>query len=177
MEKPAHTQFPIHELLARRWIPHAFDERPIGADLLRTLFEAARWAPSSDNEQPWRFVVANEDETDWNRLFDCLTEAVLPGAAAGTWITAPESPADRRIDICRAMGKSHRITGLPTLFVTACREIAESPGGARGGARGEADLKQSVDRPSGESARRHAAQLHVGESQRRIHNCSRSAHE
>jgi hypothetical protein len=41
MEKPAHTQFPIHELLAHRWIPRAFDERPIGGDLLRTLFEAA----------------------------------------------------------------------------------------------------------------------------------------
>jgi len=75
MEKPAHTQFPIHELVARRWSPRAFDERPIGADLLRTLFEAARWAPSSNNEQPWRFVVASkENETDWNRLFDCLTE-------------------------------------------------------------------------------------------------------
>ena len=85
MEKPAHAQFPIHELLARRWSPRAFDERPIGAGLLRTLFEAARWAPSSNNEQPWRFVIANkEDETDWNRSFDCLTEAVLPGAAAGT---------------------------------------------------------------------------------------------
>src|SRR5690348_18096842 len=49
MEKPAHAQFPIHELVARRWSPRAFDERPIGADLLRTLFEAARWAPSSNN--------------------------------------------------------------------------------------------------------------------------------
>ena len=75
MEKPAHVQFPIHELIARRWSPRAFDERPIEADLLRTLFEAARWAPSSNNEQPWRFVVASkENGTDWNRLFDCLTE-------------------------------------------------------------------------------------------------------
>ena len=75
MEKPARTQFPIHELIARRWSPRAFDERPIELDLLRTLFEAARWAPSSNNEQPWRFVVARkENEADWNRLFDCLTE-------------------------------------------------------------------------------------------------------
>jgi nitroreductase len=75
MEKPAHTQFPIHELVARRWSPRAFDERPLGVDLLRTLFEAARWAPSSNNEQPWRFIVADkENETDWNRLFDCLTD-------------------------------------------------------------------------------------------------------
>ena len=75
MEKPAHIQFPIHELVARRWSPRAFDERPIGADLLRTLFEAARWAPSSNNEQPWRFIVACKDhKEDWDRLFDCLLE-------------------------------------------------------------------------------------------------------
>ncbi len=75
MQKLAHTQFPIHDLLARRWSPRAFDERTIDAGLLQTLFEAARWAPSSNNEQPWRFIVASkENETDWNRLFDCLTE-------------------------------------------------------------------------------------------------------
>ncbi len=75
MEKPAQTEFPIHDLLARRWSPRAFDERLVAPDTLRTLFEAARWAPSSSNEQPWRFIVATKDhETDWNRLFDCLAE-------------------------------------------------------------------------------------------------------
>ncbi|OQW31489.1 MAG: nitroreductase [Nitrospira sp. SG-bin1] len=75
MEKPAPTQRHIHELLARRWSPRAFDERLVDADTLRTLFEAARWAPSSNNEQPWRFVMASKDhEADWNRLFDCLAE-------------------------------------------------------------------------------------------------------
>ncbi|MDF0676966.1 MAG: nitroreductase family protein [Nitrospira sp.] len=76
MEKPAHTQYPIHDLLAWRWSSRAFDERPIGSDLLRTLFEAARWAPSSNNEQPWRFIVASkhDHETEWKRLFDCLAE-------------------------------------------------------------------------------------------------------
>lgn len=76
MEKPAHPQFPIHDLLARRWSPRAFDERPIDADTLHSLFEAARWAPSSNNEQPWRFIVASKkgDEANWKRLFDCLVE-------------------------------------------------------------------------------------------------------
>jgi nitroreductase len=75
MEKPAKMDIPIHDLLARRWSPRAFDERPVGADTLRTLFEAVRWAPSSSNEQPWRFIVAAKDhETEWNRLFDCLVE-------------------------------------------------------------------------------------------------------
>ena len=75
MEKPAETDAPIHDLLARRWSPRAFDERLVESDTLRTLFEAARWAPSSSNEQPWRFIVATKDrETEWNRLFSCLVE-------------------------------------------------------------------------------------------------------
>jgi nitroreductase len=75
MEKPAQPEFPIHELFIRRWSPRAFDERLVGAATLETLFEAARWAPSSNNEQPWRFIVATkEHETGWNRLFDCLME-------------------------------------------------------------------------------------------------------
>jgi nitroreductase len=75
VDQPAHTQFPIHDLLARRWSPRAFDERLVEADTLRTLFEAARWAPSSNNEQPWRFIVATkEHDAGWNRLFECLVE-------------------------------------------------------------------------------------------------------
>jgi hypothetical protein len=56
MEKPAETQVPIHDLLRRRWSPRAYDQWPIEIEKLRSLFEAARWAPSSNNEQPWRFL-------------------------------------------------------------------------------------------------------------------------
>lgn len=75
MEKLAKTDSPIHELLARRWSPRAFDERPIEPEPLRCLFEAARWAPSSSNEQPWRFVVATKaDQAAYDRLLACLLE-------------------------------------------------------------------------------------------------------
>ena len=75
MEKPADTQYPIHDALRRRWSPRAFDDRPIEPENLRSLFEAARWAPSSNNEQPWRFLVATkENATEYARLFDCLVE-------------------------------------------------------------------------------------------------------
>jgi nitroreductase len=75
MDKPANTQYPIHDLLRQRWSPRAFDDRPIEPEKLRSLFEAARWAPSSNNGQPWRFIVANKDyETEWNRLLACLVE-------------------------------------------------------------------------------------------------------
>lgn len=75
MEKPADTQYPIHDLIKRRWSPRAFSDQLVEAGKLRMLFEAARWAPSSNNEQPWRFIVATKDhETEWNRLLDCLVE-------------------------------------------------------------------------------------------------------
>jgi nitroreductase len=75
MEKPAETQSPIHDLLKRRWSPRTFGERLVEPDTLRSLFEAARWAPSSNNEQPWRFLVATkENKADWDRLFACLVE-------------------------------------------------------------------------------------------------------
>jgi nitroreductase len=73
MEKPAEVAHAIHDLIARRWSPRAFDERPVEPDKLKSLFEAARWAPSSDNEQPWRFILASKDSsTDYARLLACL---------------------------------------------------------------------------------------------------------
>lgn len=75
MEKPAETHAPIHDLLARRWSPRAFDERSVESNALNSLFEAARWAPSSSNEQPWRFVVATkENPAAYDRLLACLLE-------------------------------------------------------------------------------------------------------
>jgi len=64
MQKPAPTDHPIHNLLSHRWSPRAFDSRPIPADVLRSLFEAARWAPSSNNEQPWAYLVATKDHAE-----------------------------------------------------------------------------------------------------------------
>jgi nitroreductase len=76
MEKPADTQYPIHDLLRRRWSPRAFDDRPIEPEKLRSLFEAARWAPSSNNGQPWRFLAAAKENTaEYDRLFKCLVES------------------------------------------------------------------------------------------------------
>ncbi len=76
MDKPADTQYPIHDLLRHRWSPRAFDDRPIEPEKLRSLFEAARWAPSSNNGQPWRFLVATKDDkAGYDRLFNCLVKA------------------------------------------------------------------------------------------------------
>ncbi len=61
MEKLADTQVPIHELIRRRWSPRAFSELPVEPDKLLSLFEAARWAASASNEQPWAFLVATQE--------------------------------------------------------------------------------------------------------------------
>jgi nitroreductase len=81
MEKPAETQYPIHELLKRRWSPRAFSNRIVEPDTLRSLLEAARWAPSSYNEQPWSFIVATkQDPAEFARLLSCLVEGNIQWA-------------------------------------------------------------------------------------------------
>lgn len=73
--KRAHPHHPIHELIATRWSPYGFDSRPVAEGDLLSLFEAARWAASSYNEQPWRFIVAREEEpAEFDRLLTCLVE-------------------------------------------------------------------------------------------------------
>jgi nitroreductase len=64
MKNPAPTEYPVHELIRERWSPRAFSQKPISAEDLRSLFEAARWAPSSSNEQPWAFIVATRDDKE-----------------------------------------------------------------------------------------------------------------
>ncbi len=65
----------VHGLLERRYSPYAFSPRPVDAEKLRQMFEAARSAPSSFNEQPWRFVVARrEDSEGFGRLLDTLVD-------------------------------------------------------------------------------------------------------
>lgn len=75
MNKHVRTDHPIHELLQKRWSPRAFSAEPIDVATLRSLFEAARWAPSSYNEQPWAFLVARREQTeDFARLLETLVE-------------------------------------------------------------------------------------------------------
>jgi nitroreductase len=76
MEKPANADYPIHELLAKRWSPRVFADRAVETEKLRSMLEAARWAPSSFNEQPWSFILATKDQSeDFDRLAGCLVES------------------------------------------------------------------------------------------------------
>lgn len=65
----------LHEIINRRVSPRAFSEKQISEEQILDLFEAARWAPSSRNEQPWRFIFAEKcDETNFKKMSDILFE-------------------------------------------------------------------------------------------------------
>jgi nitroreductase len=69
------TDYPVHDLIASRWSPYSFADKSVSDEDLRSLFEAARWAPSSFNEQPWSYIVAKKEGADgFQRLLSCLVE-------------------------------------------------------------------------------------------------------
>ncbi|MDX6610823.1 MAG: hypothetical protein QOD75_9 [Blastocatellia bacterium] len=75
MEKPASASYPIEEEIKQRWSPRAFSDRMVEPEKLLSLWEAARWAPSSFNEQPWYFLVATKDnDADYQKMLACLVE-------------------------------------------------------------------------------------------------------
>jgi nitroreductase len=75
MDKAAVTEAPISDLIRRRWSPRAFDSRAVEPEKLRSVFEAARWAASSNNLQPWSYIVATRsDAENFARVLQCFNE-------------------------------------------------------------------------------------------------------
>ncbi len=73
MSKPAILDHPVHALIAERWSPVGFANRSVPPAELRSLLEAARWAPSAYNEQPWAYIVATREEPEaFAQLLGCL---------------------------------------------------------------------------------------------------------
>jgi len=71
--KRAKTTHSIADVLTKRWSPRSFSDKPVDTDKLNKLFEAARWAPSSYNEQPWSFFVATQSsEEAYKKLLEIL---------------------------------------------------------------------------------------------------------
>lgn len=76
MTKHASPDHPVHHVIASRWSPYAFGDAPVSEADLCSLFEAARWAPSSYNEQPWSYILATRgDSAEFDRLLSCLVDA------------------------------------------------------------------------------------------------------
>jgi len=68
------AQYPVHPLILNRWSPRSMTGEAISDDELMPLFEAARWAPSSNNAQLWRFVYAKRQSPFWETFVDLLVE-------------------------------------------------------------------------------------------------------
>jgi nitroreductase len=64
----------VHDLVRQRWSPRAFSDKEVSTTELTTLFEAARWAASSSNEQPWRFLVGRRGDETYQKIFGALVE-------------------------------------------------------------------------------------------------------
>jgi len=101
MRKPVPTDLPLTPVILERWSQYAFDpEAVLSAESVLTLFEAARWAPSSSNIQPWRFIAGvNRDETH-AKLASCLDE--------GNRLWAP----DASLLVCCCASLTHPRTGM-----------------------------------------------------------------
>lgn len=85
MQKLATTEVPLHPLLASRWSPRGFDRaHSLEPRQLTALLEAARWAPSANNSQPWRFVVAQRGEHAFDVLFGVLMRGNQQWAGAAS---------------------------------------------------------------------------------------------
>lgn len=76
MSKSNQVEYPVTELIEQRRSRRAYSVSPIEREKIKSLFEAARWAPSSMNEQPWAYVYATKDQPElWNKLLDLLNES------------------------------------------------------------------------------------------------------
>lgn len=91
-DRTAETAAAVHPLLAQRWSPRGFDPNHVlDDDTLRSLLEAARWAPSANNSQPWRFLVTRRREDAFNRLAGILApgnSSWVPAASALVLVAA-----------------------------------------------------------------------------------------
>ncbi|MCI5066735.1 nitroreductase family protein [bacterium] len=81
-------QHGVHSLFVKRWSPRAMSGEKVSADELRTLFEAARWAPSTYNEQEWRFLWAEKGTPHWDTFFGVLVEANQEWCEKGSHLVA-----------------------------------------------------------------------------------------
>jgi nitroreductase len=76
MSKSNEFEFPVVDLIEQRRSRRAYSSKPIEREKIQSLFEAARWAPSSMNEQPWAYIYATKDQPElWNKLLDTLNES------------------------------------------------------------------------------------------------------
>jgi len=144
IKQPA-TDYPVHPLISSRWSPRAYDAKPIEKEKLQRIFEAARWAASSSNLQPWYFMVGYEGDAVYQKIFNSLVEfnqlwtinaPILVLAIAKT----TNNRGDQNISYAYDLGQSvamlslqamyegvytHQMGGFDSLAVTLALEIPD----------------------------------------------------
>ena len=111
--KHAMTKLPVEQTILNRWSPRAFAEKPVSDTDLTTVFTAGTWAASSQNEQPWRFLVGRKGDSTYEaaRPGRCLPEHRAGGDRA--W---PAHPRDGRVRCCHTV----RVLRCAFGFRTGC---------------------------------------------------------
>jgi hypothetical protein len=135
------SDYPVEKLFVARWSPRAMTGEPLTETEINTLFEAGRWAPSTYNEQEWRFLYASRDTPQWQTFFDLLVEgkkAWCRNAAMLVVIVPVKSSIERQaqpgalVDVSRRL-KTSRLQGTAMSLVVHGMQgfrLRQSPFGA-----------------------------------------------
>lgn len=100
IDKSAQTTYPIHALLANRWSPRAFADKPIALEVIGSLLEAARWSASSNNKQPWAFIIATRDNSEaFEKMLSVIKEGNQVWAKNAPLLMLTVIPDERDIDL------------------------------------------------------------------------------
>ena len=114
LQKHAETSAPVHDIIGKRWSPRAFDSRPVEPAKLRSLFEAARWAASSYNAQPWYFLVASKDEHEgYKKILESFVEFNQGCALYDE--AAQRAASNRLLSFAGSTGRLSKARGLQRL--------------------------------------------------------------
>ncbi len=95
--KAAHTQYNVAAFITQRFSPRAFSEKPLSEEVMNTLFEAASWAASANNEQPWVYYFAHNNTEGFDKIWSCLMPGNQPWTknAAALVITVARKTFER----------------------------------------------------------------------------------
>ncbi len=74
MKKLTDNKYPINKIITERWSTRSFDGKPVEEDKINSVLEAARWAPSAFNAQPWRFIVGVKNSKEYNNILSTLVD-------------------------------------------------------------------------------------------------------
>ena len=74
MQNPTNNNYPVNNLVRQRWSPRAFSSKLVENEKLHSILEAARWAPSAYNEQPWRFIVGQKGNNTYDNILSSLVD-------------------------------------------------------------------------------------------------------